>query len=108
MFNFAGRKNVKYIVINDRIKLNPAINNVNVFISNMLLNYTLFKCKYLSLSRKTGHLDLNIVKYPYATGSKIDTNGLELGAVLQDNYNYSPEHCAKLMMCEVRKAASKS
>ena len=35
-------------------------------------------------------------------------NGLELGAVLQDNFNYSLEHCAKLMMCEVREAASTS
>jgi hypothetical protein len=35
-------------------------------------------------------------------------NGLELGAVLLDNLNYSPEHCAKLMMCEVREAASTS
>lgn len=35
-------------------------------------------------------------------------NGLELGAVLLDNFNYSLEHCAKLMMCEVREAASTS
>ncbi len=39
---------------------------------------------------------------------KLGHNGLELGAVLLDNLNYSPEHCAKLMMCEVREAASTS
>jgi hypothetical protein len=35
-------------------------------------------------------------------------NGLELGAVLLDNFNFSLAHCAKLMMCEVREAASTS
>jgi len=39
---------------------------------------------------------------------RVADNGLELGAVLLDNLNYSPEHCAKLMMCEVREAASTS